>query len=79
MNKQRLLELAGIVEAKYTRGGGDVFVTWSFEDDELYLHGPFHSEEEAQKYIEWEMREFDIEPDMEEHVPRIAQVYPPGE
>jgi hypothetical protein len=60
MNKQRLLELAGITEAKLAGSDGN-WVVCTYGDGYFYVTGPFANEQEANRYIEWEVEEFGLE------------------
>lgn len=78
MNKQRLMELAGINEASRLGASGDLFVVWTFEDGQLNLIGPFSSEKDAQRYIKWEAEEFDLDDEWsKELLGKVGQIYPP--
>lgn len=73
MDKQRLLELAGVTEAKYA-GGGQTWVVVTYDDGQFNVIGPFHKEDEAERYVRWEVEEFELE---EEHFGQVVEVYGP--
>lgn len=76
MNKERLQKLAGILsEAKLSGSDGGSWVVWTYDDDQLNLIGPFASQAQARKYVQWEIEHFDL--DDEELHGRIERVYPP--
>lgn len=75
MNKQRLMELAGITEAKHSSDTGRHWAVASYVDGHFYVTAPFKSREEAEKYIEWEMVEFDI--DVVEHRGEVITIEEP--
>ena len=62
MDKQRLLELAGITEAKYA-SSDTKFVVVTYADGDFNVIGPFNSEVDAKRYVEWEITEFELEED----------------
>lgn len=72
MNKQRLLELAGITEAKQAGVEGAFVIVGPHNET---IIGPFVSQEQARKYVQWEIEHFELE-DEELHG-RIEKVYPP--
>lgn len=63
MNKQRLLELAGINEVKYYRDTGKVYVVVEMMDYEPTAWGPFTQEDLAKKFREAIIEKHEIEPE----------------
>ncbi len=62
MDKQRLLELAGITGAKYASSDTKfVVVTYAYGD--FNVVGPFNSEVDAKRYVKWEITEVELEED----------------
>ena len=73
MNKQRLLELAGITEAGYASAEPG-FVLVHFDDGYYDIEGPFRSEEEATKYRRFVIQNFGLD---EEEVGEVVQISRP--
>lgn len=69
MDKQRLLELAGVVTEARQAGQPDMFYgTAIYDDGQFMITAPFKSKKEAAKYAEWEMDKFDLTEEMRAEV-----------
>ena len=69
------MKLQQIYEARQA-GQPDMFYgTAIYDDGQFMITAPFKSKSEAEKYIEWEMKEFDLE---EEHRAEVISIEPPG-
>ena len=77
MNKQRLLELAGVVITEARQAGQPVlwYGTASMDDGQFLITAPFKSIQEARKYIEWEKQEFDL---TDEETAEVITIEPPA-
>jgi len=75
MDKQRLLELAGITEAGYDSPEPG-FVVVKFEDGYFDIEGPFRSEEEATKYRRFVIQKFGLDDDEVGEVVQISRPHP---
>ena len=75
MNKQRLLELAGITEARHASESDSHWAVVTYDDGEFYVVAPFKNKAEAEKYVQWEVKEFDLD---EEQVGQITMIEPPA-
>ncbi len=76
MDKQRLMELAGVVitEARQAGASEHKYVVVTYDDGYFNVVGPFTSEKEAEKYVKWEISEFDLH---EEHYGKVTEVMGP--
>ncbi len=73
MDKQRLMELAGINEVQYA-GSDSKFVVVTYDDGEFNVVGPFNSEKDAKRYVKWEIEEFELH---EEYYGNVTRVMDP--
>ena len=79
MDKQRLLQLAGIVtEAKYA-GAGEHWIVANLDDTGhvVAAYGPFPSEDAAESYVMAYAEEQDYDVTDLEQFFHVCQVYPP--
>ena len=77
MDKQRLLELAGITEAKYASAEEPWIVVNIEEGWPVGAYGPFQSEQEAQGYMRAYGEEQEMEQEDIDEIFSAIQVYPP--
>lgn len=61
MKKQRLLELAGVTEARQAGASEHKYVVCTYDDGYFNVVGPFPSEKEAERYANWEVGQFGLE------------------
>lgn len=73
MDKQRLLELAGITEAKYA-SSDTKYVVVTYGDADFNVVGPFNSKTDAERYVKWEIEEFEL---IEEYFGKVTAVMNP--
>ncbi len=69
------MKLLQISEAGHARRPDTFYGTAVYEDGEFIITAPFKSKEEALRYVEWEMKAFDLE---EEHRADVISIEPPG-
>ncbi len=69
------MKLQEIKEARHIASSGQMYGTAIIDDGQFMVTAPFSSSEEAKRYIEWEMKEFDLE---DEHRAEVIFIEPPG-
>ncbi len=68
------MELTDIIEARQAGADSVKYVVVTYDDGYFNAVGPFASEKEAEKYVKWEIGEFDLH---EEHYGKVTMVQGP--
>ena len=76
MNKQRLMELAGLTEASYHGSGKTLYAVCHIYDGQITAYGPFNSEQEAESYLREELEELGYADEEQMYQDVLAQVVP---
>lgn len=77
MNKQRLLELAGVLTEAKQAGKQEFFVVVEIIDGEPSAYGPFRSAKQAGGYLEYQRNH--LESDYDDVDAHVVQVFKPEE